>query len=224
MRAQQGAAEFDAAFQAHYNTPGEAAGGGGGGAGAGGSGEGGGHDDPFDRSRPANLGGDRGARASPGGHQNDPAFIPADADRPNAGTGSREELFDMSGKPVGPAIEYLPYVPPSAKQLRDTSLSGGRTAPPRGRPTDHDIDAASGRGRYVRDAYTRDRRQHHVLPREHRRFFRARGIAIDNFCISLSDADHQAIHRLDSTNGGTCGSPTTPTPPPGRHGLRGTVA
>lgn len=102
----------------------------------------------------------------------------------------------MSGKPVGPATEYLPPHKPTAKQLREGSLSGGYTARPKGAPTDHDIDVSRGRGRSVRNAYARDRRQHHVLPREFVPFFRERGFDIDNFCVSMTNADHEAAHLL----------------------------
>ncbi|WP_237078996.1 DUF2380 domain-containing protein [Myxococcus xanthus] len=40
--------------------------------------------------------------------------------------------------------------------------------------------------------------KHHVLPKEHREWFERRGFKgdmdIDNFCVRLEQADHEAIH------------------------------
>jgi hypothetical protein len=94
-RAEKSMADADAAFQERYNARGEAGDGGGGGSIGGGG-------DPFDRSGPSDLGGGEVLEPHPGGHQNEPAFIPGDAEHPEAGTGNRDELFDLSGEPIGP--------------------------------------------------------------------------------------------------------------------------
>ncbi|RUO87773.1 DUF2380 domain-containing protein, partial [Corallococcus sp. AB018] len=43
-----------------------------------------------------------------------------------------------------------------------------------------------------------DAPKHHVLPQEHREWFERRGFKgdmdIDNFCVRLEQADHEAIH------------------------------
>lgn len=40
-----------------------------------------------------------------------------------------------------------------------------------------------------------ERPQHHIFPREHRRFFEQRGFDdIDDFCVELEEAHHQALH------------------------------
>lgn len=36
--------------------------------------------------------------------------------------------------------------------------------------------------------------RHHVMPKEHRQWFKDRGIDIDDFTVKLSKADHEAIH------------------------------
>lgn len=36
--------------------------------------------------------------------------------------------------------------------------------------------------------------RHHVMPQEHRKWFKDRGIDIDDFAVKLSKAEHEAIH------------------------------
>jgi hypothetical protein len=71
----------------------------------------------------------------------------------------------------------------------------GLTARPTGPPSDFDIEAARGRGRYVRIAYPREER-HHVYPKTFKPYFKAlpRDINIDEFCVELTWGFHSAIH------------------------------
>jgi len=39
--------------------------------------------------------------------------------------------------------------------------------------------------------------QHHVLPQEQRAWFAARGVNVDEYCVNLDQAHHEAIHKMD---------------------------
>jgi hypothetical protein len=79
----------------------------GGGGGGGSTGDGGGGSGGSEQIDPNNLGGDLVLEPHPGGHQNEPAFIPADSDLPGAGSGDPDSLFDRSGGPIGEHADII---------------------------------------------------------------------------------------------------------------------
>jgi hypothetical protein len=166
-------------------TGGDAGSGSGGGT-AGGGGNGGG--ESLFGPRDSWIGGDHVLEPHPGGHEHAPAFISGEGVA--AEPGARAELF---GPPRDPGrVTRVPPGPPPKE---------GYTAVPRGRPSDHDIDASRGRGRYVRNAYPRDRVQHHVIPQAEKiaKWAKAspRGLDVHDYCVGLSAAEHEATHALD---------------------------
>ncbi|MEU1081574.1 SpvB/TcaC N-terminal domain-containing protein [Streptomyces sp. NPDC005908] len=88
----------------------------------------------------------------------------------------------------GPNVTKLPFVPPKGKQV--TAQPTGKTP-----QTNHNASALADRGRRIANAYPRDP-LHHVLPQEFRKFFKARGIDVDDYVVKITEGEHSAIHSM----------------------------